>query len=511
MTKRALISVSDKTGVVDLARRLVTLGFDIISTGGTFKALKDAKVPVTRVEDVTGFPEMLDGRIKTLHPAVHGGILARRDRRDHMNAISALDITPIDLVIVNLYPFEAAVEKDPSLENAVENIDIGGPSMVRAAAKNSDAVTVVVDPGRYDQVIESYERYNEVQMPLRRELMVEAFAHTAWYDAAIDQFFRNIYGLKDPLPKRFLQRYEKVQDLRYGENKEQRAAYYRIMGVKGGMPSANVLHGKELSFNNILDLEDTWALLRDFEAPAAAVIKHTNPCGVAIRGSISEAYKDAHSVDPKSAFGGVVGLNRTVDIATAQQINETFKECVIAPGYDKDALEMLKKKANIRLLEMVDFYHRPEEMEFKKVAGGLLLEDGIVAPLKIEELKVVTKKQPATEELKDMQFAWTVVRHVKSNAIVFAKNLRTTGIGAGQMSRVDSVDIALRKSGGECNGSVMASDAFFPFRDAIDVAAQAGITAIIHPGGSIRDKEVIDAADQYGMAMVFTGIRCFKH
>ena len=510
--KRALISVSDKTGVVEFARALSNLGVEIISTGGTMKALQDAGIPVTYISDVTGFPEMMDGRVKTLNPYIHGGILAVRDNPEHAAAMTEHGIRPIDLVVVNLYPFRQTVAKaGVTRDEAVENIDIGGPAMVRSAAKNFLYVTVVVNPAHYGTVLAELSESGAVKPETRLMLVREAFTHTAEYDAAIARYFSAQTG-EGEYPSTLILPWQKVQDLRYGENPHQTAAFYRDAAAAGGVAHARQLAGKELSFNNIVDLESAYAIVADFSRPAAAVIKHTNPCGTATADDISTAYKLAYEADPVSAFGGIVGLNRTVDIATAEQLKTIFLEAVIAPAYEPAALEILAAKKNVRLLETALPAAGPTQRhDIKTVSGGMLIQSTDTTDVAPAEWKTVSRRAPTAAELRELELAWKVVKHVKSNAIVVAREGRTVGVGAGQMNRVGAAEIALKQAGQAAKGAVMSSDAFFPFRDTVDVAAAAGITAIIQPGGSVRDEESIAAADEHGIAMVFTGMRHFKH
>ncbi len=511
-----MISVSDKDGIVEFAKGLTDQGVEILSTGGTAKLLKENNVPVTLVSEYTKFPEMLDGRVKTLHPAVHGGILAIREKDEHMTQLKEHGITPIDMVVVNLYPFEKTIKKkDVAVEEAIENIDIGGPTMIRSAAKNNKGVAVVVNPERYSDVLEEMKNNaGVISSGLSSKLALEAFEHTAKYDSIISEYLQKVFAPSVAFPDVVNLGYQKAMDLRYGENPHQKAAFYknsRFTGVCVG--NATKLHGKELSFNNIIDLDSALDIVMDFERPTSSVIKHTNPCGVASADTLSEAYRIAEAVDSLSAFGSVVGLNRDCDLATAEEIKKHFVEAVIAPDFNPDALEVLSKKKNIRLLKTGAPIVRESPVEHKmmKVKGGLLVQTGDFPALKVEELKVVTEKKPKEEELKTMVFAWKVLRHVKSNSILFAKGEQTIGIGAGQMSRVDATMIAARKAGEKAKGAVMASDAFFPFRDGVDAAAKVGISAIVQPGGSVRDEEVIAAANEHGMSMVFTGVRLFKH
>ncbi len=516
--RRALLSVSDKAGLVELARGLADLGVTLLSTGGTRKALADAGLPVTDISDVTGFPEVLDGRVKTLHPKVHGGILAVRSNPQHARTIAEHGIEPIDLVVCNLYPFEATVARAGSThEDVVENIDIGGPSMVRSAAKNYHDVAIVTDPGQYAAVLEELRGQGGLSLETRERLAAAAFARTAAYDAAIAAYFAGRAGDSEAFPPRLDLRLERRTALRYGENPHQKAAFYAEPGVGGAcVATAESLHGKELSYNNLLDLDSALNLVREFAEPAAVVIKHNNPCGAAVGTTLAEAFRKAYEGDPLSAFGGVLGFNRELDEATAMQITEpnSFVECVIAPGYSEAAFRVLTTrpswKKNVRILKTGPLDARPGGPDFRRVDGGLLVQDrdhggGDFAA------KVVTKRPPSPEEMADLRFAWVVCKHVKSNAIVLAKGGKVLGVGAGQMSRVDSVHLAARKAGEGARRSVMASDAYFPFRDNVDAAARAGVTAIVQPGGSVRDQESVDACDEHGLAMVQTGVRHFRH
>jgi len=490
MIQNALLSVSDKTGIVDFAKGLVDLGVTIYSTGGTLKAISDAGVPAKAVESLTGFPEMMDGRVKTLHPKVHGGILAIRDNAKHQAAMEEHGILPIDLVVVNLYPFRETIAKpNVSLEDAIENIDIGGPTMVRSAAKNNAYVGIVVNPDHYDEILEMLKTNGALTQDYRFALAKEAFAHTAAYDTAIANYMSGVIG-EGPTPPEYLSAYEKVMDLH-------------------GMGALKQLHGKELSYNNIVDMEAAWNMVWEFTNPAACIIKHTNPCGAATAATLHDAYINAYEADSVSAFGGIVALNREVDVATAEEMSKIFLEVIMAPAFTKEALDVLEAKKNIRLIEL----SKPEsgQVTVKKVSGGMLVqtEDDIVEDR--ANYKVVTKAQPTEEQWKALEFAWKLVKHVKSNAILISNEKRTLGVGAGQMNRVGSAKIALEQAGEAAKGAVLASDAFFPFGDTVETAAKHGIAAIIQPGGSIRDEESIKAADEAGIAMVFTGIRHFKH
>ena len=508
--KRALISVSDKTGVVEFAKELTALGYEIVSTGGTSKALQAADVPVIGISDVTGFPEILEGRVKTLHPAVHGGILAK-GTDEHMAVLAEHEIKPIDLVVVNLYPFQATVAKpDVTLADAIENIDIGGPTMVRSAAKNHDRVAIVVNPARYESVIAELKEAGELSLQTKRFLALEAFQHTAQYDAAISHYLTDAFGA-EALAGEIAFGGQKIQELRYGENPHQKAAFYRSgIPVSGTVANAKQLNGKELSYNNIVDVDAAWQLVNEFAQPAAVIVKHTNPCGTAIGATLEEAYARAYAADSVSAFGGIIAVNRVLNKATAEQIVETFMEAVIAPAFDEDAVEVLKTKKNLRLLEVGEKLAN-NELWIEKVSGGFLVQERDNHNLKLEDCKVVTEKVPTDEEMTELIFAWNIVKHVKSNAIVVTKDGQSIGVGAGQMNRVGSANIAFEQAGEKCKGAVLASDAFFPFRDTIDAAAKAGITAVIQPGGSMRDQESIDACNEHGIAMVFTGVRHFKH
>ncbi len=531
---RALLSVSDKSGLIELGRGLVDRGVELISTGGTARTLSEAQIPVTGISEVTGFPEMMDGRVKTLHPAVHGGILARRNRPDDLAAILGQGIHPIDLVVVNLYPFAQAAEaKDTTFDELIEQIDIGGPSMVRAAAKNFQDVMIVVDPKDYPRVFEVLDGNENDSVTFRFSLAQKAFAHTAAYDTTIataleavdtddGTLSRSSLKLDGITPDHLLVRAAKIQDLRYGENPHQPAAFYAE--GEWGFGAAQVLQGKALSFTNLLDLDAAARLALEFADPTAVVIKHTNPCGVATAPLLAKAYVKAREVDPLSAFGGIVGLNRTLDADTATAIAETFIECVIAPKVDDGAREVLSAKKNLRLV-VADFSSETEsnQKDVRSIMGGWLVQDrdrvvegtsewsnGLeVSPGTV--LRVVTRRQPTDEEWTALRFAWRVCAHVKSNTIIFSYADRIAAVGAGQMSRVDAVNVATAKAGKSLDGTVAASDAFFPFRDGLDEVASAGATAVVQPGGSVRDEEVISAADEHGVAMVFAGRRHFRH
>lgn len=518
--KRALLSVSDKTGVLILANQLDQLGVELLSTGGTAKLLKEAGLNVKEVSEHTGFPEMMAGRIKTLHPKIHGGLLGRRGTDDAVMAEH--DIAPIDLVVVNLYPFEATIAReDCTLAMAIENIDIGGPTMLRAAAKNHADVTVVVDPGDYQRVIEQINATGGVDDETRFDLAVKTFEHTAHYDGAIANYLGKITtnsSEKADFPRTFNTQFNKAQDMRYGENPHQKAVFYTEKSPESGtIGSAIQLQGKELSYNNIADTDAALECVKAFpESPACVIVKHANPCGVATADDLLTAYDLAYQTDPTSAFGGIIAFNRTLDAATAEAIIERqFVEVIIAPAVSDEAQAIVAKKANVRLLSCGDFSTQPQAgLDYKRVTGGLLVQDRDTALVTADELKVVTKKAPTEEQMDDLLFAWRVAKFVKSNAIVYASKQQTVGIGAGQMSRVVSSRIAGIKAedaGLTVPGAVMASDAFFPFRDGLDAAAEAGISAVIQPGGSMRDDEVIAAADEHGIAMVFTGMRHFRH
>lgn len=512
--KRAVISVSDKTGIIDFARELSALGVELISTGGTYKLLKDKGIKVTEVSDITGFPEMLDGRVKTLHPKIHAGILARRDMPEHMKAIKDKGITPIDMVVINLYPFKETVMREgATFEDIVENIDIGGPSMIRAAAKNYKSVAVVTDHAQYGDVIAQLKDGGELDEPILERLMAEAFIATANYDAMIAQQMGRKFV--KGFPKSFSMPMDKVEDLRYGENPNQSAAFYKDPFTPGiTVAKAEVLHGKQLSYNNILDLDKALDIAMDFEKPTAVVMKHTNPCGLASASTIFEAFETAYNVDPLSAFGCVICLNRNCDMKTAEMISKYFVEAVICPNYEPGTLALLEAKKNIRLLRTIEPIGpagRHREFKMKKVQGGYLVQTDEDVAVSRNSLQVITKRAPTDAEIDSMLFAWKLAKHVTSNAVVYVKGERAVGIGAGQMSRVDSAKIATMKANEPTAGCVMASDAFFPFRDGVDEAAKAGVTAIIQPGGSIRDQEVIDAANEHNIAMVFTGCRVFRH
>lgn len=516
--KRALISVSDKTGILDFAKALCDKGIEILSTGGTAKLLMDNNLPVTEVSSYTGFPEMMDGRIKTLHPKIHGGILARRGTDEEVMDTHA--IKPIDLLVVNLYPFEATIAKEGcSIEDAIENIDIGGPTMLRAAAKNHKDVTVVVEPEDYQEVLSQLDSHQGTDCHLRYNLAWKTFAHTAKYDGAISNYLgQRLESLDSPefFPESYSVQYKKSQKMRYGENPHQAAAFYvESDPQEASVATANQLQGKELSFNNVADTDAALECVKQFEQPACVIVKHANPCGVAVSSDIQQAYDLAFKTDPTSAFGGIIAFNRELDPETAKMIvDRQFVEVIIAPSISERARIVIAQKKNVRLLSCGQWNKPVPSLDYKKVNGGLLVQDRDLGVITKNDLKVVSKIQPTEEQINDLLFCWKVAKSVKSNAIVYANKLQTIGVGAGQMSRVYSAKIAGIKAadeGLEVKGCVMASDAFFPFRDGIDAAADAGISAIIQPGGSMRDQEVIDAADEHGMAMVFTSMRHFKH
>ncbi|HEX6182700.1 MAG TPA: bifunctional phosphoribosylaminoimidazolecarboxamide formyltransferase/IMP cyclohydrolase [Pyrinomonadaceae bacterium] len=527
--RRALLSVSDKTGLIDFARALAEFGVELLSTGGTAKALREAGLDVRDVSDVTGFPEMMDGRVKTLHPRIHGGILAVRDNPEHARALAEHGIGAIDMVVVNLYPFRETVAREGvTLEEAVEQIDIGGPSMVRSAAKNFRDVAVVTSPQSYEHVVtELGHRDGALSLETRQQLAHFAFTHTAAYDGAISDYFNRLQekaaarlaaqaaGFASPedaapaLPFNLLLSLHKAGELRYGENPHQRAALYYTDG-ESGVAQAELLGGKEMSFNNYVDADAAWQLVCDFDETACAIIKHMNPAGVGTAESLEEAYRRALATDPVSAYGGIVAFNRLVDEAAARAVTEIFTEVVVAPDYDEAAADILRAKKNLRVLRAGE-PHQPSGLDFKRITGGMLVQTRDTHRLRREDLKVVTRREPTEEEFAALMFAWTVCKHTKSNAIVYARDGQTIGVGAGQMSRVDSVRLGARRAQFPVAGSVLASDAFFPFRDGLDEAARHGITAVIQPGGAVRDAEIVAAADEHGLAMVFTGVRHFRH
>ncbi len=507
--KRALISVFDKTGIVGFARSLTDLGIEIISTGGTAQMLQEFGVPVTLVQDVTGFPEMLDGRVKTLHPAIHAGLLARRDREDHLRTIAAHGIALIDLVVINLYPFEQTVASGALFEDCIEHIDIGGPAMLRSASKNHASVTVLCDPDDYAPTLEEIQLAGHTSTATRLRLAAKVFSHTARYDNAIAHYLGAVSAGEEALPEHLMISMPRAAALRYGENPHQPAALYGDF-----FDCFLKLHGKELSYNNIVDIDAAAALVEEFDVPAAVIVKHTNPCGCALGESLFEAYTSALLTDPVSAYGGIIALNREVNILLAEKLNEIFIEVIIAPAFADDALDILQRKRDRRLMIMSTPAKRNPGMQVKSVRNGYLCQLGDVAAIDESLWRVATRRPPTTDELVALRFAWRVARHVKSNAIVYTDSRKTLGIGAGQMSRVDSSRIAVIKAanaGLDLKNSVVASDAYFPFADGLLEAVQAGATAVIQPGGSIRDEEVISAADENGIAMIFTGTRHFKH
>jgi len=532
MALTALISVSDKTGILEFAQGLHGLGVKLLSTGGTAKLLADAGLPVTEVAEHTGFPEMLDGRVKTLHPKIHGGLLARRDLPAHMAAIQEHGIDTIDLLVVNLYPFEATVAKAGcTLEDAIENIDIGGPAMVRSAAKNWKDVGVLTDAAQYPVALAELKASGKLSDKTRFGFSVAAFNRIADYDGAISDFLSAVdfdASQGQPAPVRALfpgqsnGRFVKLQDLRYGENPHQQAAFYRdLYPAPGSLVSARQLQGKELSYNNIADADAAWECVKSFDVPACVIVKHANPCGVAVGADAHAAYAKAFKTDPTSAFGGIIAFNRPMDLAAAQAVSKQFVEVLMAPGYSAEALEVFKSKVNVRILQIelppggdTDWKNGRNMMDVKRIGSGLLMQTADNHELSLDQLKVMTKKQPTPQQLQDLLFAWKVAKYVKSNAIVFCADGMTMGVGAGQMSRLDSARIASIKAehaGLSLKGTAVASDAFFPFRDGLDVVVDAGATCVIQPGGSMRDQEVIDAADERGVAMVFSGVRHFRH
>lgn len=514
MIKRVLISVSDKTGVIELANELVKQGAEILSTGGTAKALADAGIKVINVSDITGFPECLDGRVKTLHPKVHGGLLAIRSNPDHMKQIKELGIDPIDMVVINLYPFKKTVLKDDvTLPEAIENIDIGGPTMLRAAAKNYQDVAVIVDPADYSAVLDEVKSTGDVSVKTKFRLAYKVFEHTSHYDTLIASYLRKQLG-DDSFPETMTLTFEKVQDMRYGENPHQKAVFYKEVGKNAGcLTSAKQLHGKELSYNNINDANGAIELLKEFDEPTVVAVKHANPCGVASAQNIYDAYVNAYESDPVSIYGGIVAANREIDAKTAEEMIKTFLEIIIAPSFSKEALEILETKKNMRLLQLETVAEKlpSDTYEMKKVAGGLLVQNINAEVVNRQEITYMTDKKPSDKQLEDLIFAMKVVKHTKSNAIVVVKDMRTIGVGPGQTNRVTSTKIALEYAKERAQGAVLASDAYFPFPDSVEAAAEAGISAIIQPGGSIRDQLSIDTCNKYGIAMIATGMRHFKH
>lgn len=510
-TKRALVSVSNKEGIVEFVKGLIEQGVEVISTGGTKKLLQEKGLNVIGISDVTGFPEIMDGRVKTLHPNIHGGLLAVRDNETHMAQANELGIQPIDFVVVNLYPFKETVSKpDVTFEDAIENIDIGGPTMIRSAAKNHEYVTVLVDPADYGAVLAELKENGEVSKGLKQKLAAKVFRHTAAYDALISEYLTKQVG--EESPESITVTFEKKQDLRYGENPHQKATFYKsAFAATSSIAYAEQLHGKELSYNNINDADAALSIVKEFTEPAVVAVKHMNPCGVGVGSTIEEAYDRAYAADPVSIFGGIVAANREIDKATAEKLHEIFLEIVIAPSFSKEALEVLQGKKNIRLLTIDIAKSAAASKKLTSVQGGLLVQEEDILSLEDANVTIPTKRQPTEQEWEDLKLGWKVVKHVKSNAIVVAKDNMTIGIGAGQMNRVGAANIALAQAGEKARGSALASDAFFPMDDTVEAAAKAGVTAIIQPGGSIRDEDSIKKADEYGIAMVFTGVRHFKH
>lgn len=511
MKKRALVSVSDKTGVVEFVKGLLEQGIEVISTGGTKKLLEENGLQVIGISEVTGFPEIMDGRVKTLHPNIHGGLLAVRDNETHVAQMNELGIQPIDFVVVNLYPFKETIAKpDVTFADAIENIDIGGPTMIRSAAKNHKFVSVIVDPVDYDVVLAELKENGEVKEETKRKLAAKVFRHTAAYDALISNYLTEQMG--EESPETLTVTFEKKQDLRYGENPHQKATFYKApFAATSSVAYAEQLHGKELSYNNINDADAALSIVKEFTEPAVVAVKHMNPCGVGVGIDIHEAYTRAYEADPVSIFGGIIAANREIDKATAEKLHEIFLEIVIAPSFSQEALEVLQSKKNLRLLTVNIEKATSASKKLTSVQGGLLVQEEDTLSLDENTISIPTKREPSEQEWKDLKLAWKVVKHVKSNAIVLAKDDMTIGVGAGQMNRVGSAKIAITQAGEKAQGSALASDAFFPMPDTVEEAAKAGITAIIQPGGSIRDEDSIKMADEYGIAMVFTGVRHFKH
>ncbi|GAE29491.1 bifunctional phosphoribosylaminoimidazolecarboxamide formyltransferase/IMP cyclohydrolase [Halalkalibacter hemicellulosilyticus] len=511
MSKRALVSVSNKDGIVEFVQQLVDQGFEVVSTGGTKKALQDAGVPVIGISEVTHFPEILDGRVKTLHPNIHSGLLAMREREEHQKQLQEHNITPIDLVVVNLYPFKETIAKpDCTFADAIENIDIGGPSMLRAAAKNHQHVTVVVDPADYETVLSELKSGDNVTIETKRRLAAKVFRHTAAYDALIAEYLTD--AVEETEPETFTVTYERQQGLRYGENPHQQATFYKKpLADHASIASAKQLHGKELSYNNIHDADAALAIVKEFSEPAVVAVKHMNPCGVGTGQTIEEAYSRAYEADSVSIFGGIVAANREIDQVTALKMKEIFLEIIIAPSFTPEAIDVLTAKKNLRLLTVdVKKQSKPEAM-LTSIHGGLLVQDEDTYGFEDANIEVVTERQPTEEEWEALKLAWKVVKHVKSNAIVLTNGQMTVGVGAGQMNRVGAADIAIAQANDRIKGAVMGSDAFFPMGDTVELAGKAGVTAVIQPGGSIKDQESIDMANKYGIAMVMTGVRHFKH
>ncbi|KMN42679.1 bifunctional phosphoribosylaminoimidazolecarboxamide formyltransferase/IMP cyclohydrolase [Bacillus sp. LK2] len=511
MKKRALVSVSDKTGVVEFVKGLLEQGIEVISTGGTKKLLEENGLQVIGISEVTGFPEIMDGRVKTLHPNIHGGLLAVRDNETHVAQMNELGIQAIDFVVVNLYPFKETIAKpDVTFADAIENIDIGGPTMIRSAAKNHKFVSVIVDPVDYDVVLAELKENGEVTDETKRKLAAKVFRHTAAYDALISNYLTEQMG--EESPETLTVTFEKKQDLRYGENPHQKATFYKApFAATSSVAYAEQLHGKELSYNNINDADAALSIVKEFTEPAVVAVKHMNPCGVGVGADIHEAYTRAYEADPVSIFGGIIAANREIDKATAEKLHEIFLEIVIAPSFSQEALEVLQSKKNLRLLTVNIERATTASKKLTSVQGGLLVQEEDTLSLDESTISIPTKREPSEQEWKDLKLAWKVVKHVKSNAIVLAKDDMTIGVGAGQMNRVGSAKIAITQAGEKAQGSALASDAFFPMPDTVEEAAKAGITAIIQPGGSIRDEDSIKMADEYGIAMVFTGVRHFKH
>ncbi|MYL43157.1 bifunctional phosphoribosylaminoimidazolecarboxamide formyltransferase/IMP cyclohydrolase [Virgibacillus salexigens] len=510
MKKRALVSVSNKQGITEFAKGLIEADFEIISTGGTLRVLQDAHIPAIAVDEITGFPEILDGRVKTLHPFIHSGLLAKRDNKEHQSQLAENKITPIDMVVVNLYPFKQTLQKpDVSKEDIIENIDIGGPTMLRSAAKNYQDVAVIVDPADYQHVLSSLQ-HGELSIEQKQRLAAKVFRHTADYDALIASYFAGQTG--EDFPETYTITYEKNQSLRYGENPHQSAAFYkRSIPEQGSLALAEQLHGKELSYNNIQDANAALEILAEYQEPAAVAVKHMNPCGIGVADSIETAFQRAYDADPISIFGGIVACNQVIDLPTAESLSDIFLEIVIAPGFSDEALERLTVKKNIRLLKLDVANEAKQGHTYTSVNGGMLVQTKDHGRIDIDDLTVATTRKPTDQELEDLLFAWKAVKHVKSNAIVLAKNKRTVGVGAGQMNRIGAANIAIEQAAEQANDAVLASDAFFPMPDTVEAAAKAGITAIIQPGGSKRDQDSIDVCNEYGIAMVYTGMRHFKH
>ncbi|NLY76595.1 MAG: bifunctional phosphoribosylaminoimidazolecarboxamide formyltransferase/IMP cyclohydrolase [Tissierellia bacterium] len=508
--KRALISVYDKTGIVDFAKELKGLGWQIISTGGTYKELKSNGIEVVEIEDITGFPEILEGRVKTLNPYIHGGILYKRDSQDHVNTIDDMNIGPIDMVVNNLYPFEDTVKDQNSThDDIIENIDIGGPSMIRAAAKNYKYVSVIVDPADYEKVLDELKAYGDTRLETRLYLARKVFNYTAYYDFLISKYFNSLDNVD--FPEYLTLGYRLKSKLRYGENPHQNAAFYiKPYPVEGSISKAKQLHGKELSFNNLNDGDAALAAVKEYHEPTIVAVKHTNPCGIGSGKDLLEAYKKAYECDRESIYGGIIAANREIDKDVAEEISKIFIEVIIAPSFTDEALEILTKKKNIRLLEVGQLIVDKDEMDFKNISGGILLQNKDVVQL-LDDLQIVTDRKPTDVEVEDLLFAWKAARSVKSNGVVIAKNKATIGIGLGEVNRFWAVENAIKRAGDKVAGSVLASDGFFPFKDSIEILGKAGVTAIIQPGGSIRDEEVIEEANKHNIAMIFTGVRHFKH